>query len=418
MLAMAAWSCGQEPAPPSPQPSPPRDALAAAPAVGLLDEGNVFNEEEEVLVAAELEDFRHRAGLPAYVVTANYIFGETVDQYGERLVTAWSKGKPVLVLVYERGSAQLNFSATPGALGRTEDMKVIFLSASRAAAMMPANATAAQRLRTALHGLTLSAESWKKTGALPAAPPAPALASPAVPGPAKTEDLPAAPVDFVIDDADVLDLAEEAALKTGLIKFHSQHGMDIYVATCTFLPDTSAQLWAERLVREWLKERPGAVLVMNRGTLLVKDGGTSPNEQSLGIAGSTLNEQLLTSATLFKAMEEAKQKARTLEAAPLGSPSNGLRGAVDHLMQVFSARAVSAESRADASGQRRVITSLAAALVIGMALLFFFHRVQERLERRVSEQWIFPEVTVGRRLGAPQGGGQVAGISFGKKSGL
>ena len=406
MLALAAWSCGQETAPAPPQRLPPRDALAAAPAGGLLDEGNVFNAEEEVLVAAELEDFRHRAGLPAYIVTANYIFGETVEQYGERLVTEWSKGKPGLVLLYERGSAQLNFSATPGALGRTEDMKVLFLSASRAAATMPGDSTAAQRLRTALHGLTLSAETWKMTGALPGAPPE--LANPTVPVSAKTESLPAAPVDFVVDDADAFDLAAEAGFKTELINFHSKNGMDIYVATYTFLPDSSAQLWAERLAREWLKDRTGAVLVMNRGA------GT--NEQSLGIAGTVLNEQLLTSAALFKAMEEAKQRARTLEAAPQGSQAKGLRGAADHLMQAFTARAGSTDSRAGASGQRGVITSLAAALVIGTALLFLFHRVQERLERRVSQQWIFPDVTVGCRLGAPQGGGQVAGVFYGKKA--
>lgn len=403
MLALAAWSCGQGTDPPA-APGVP----AEAPAGGLLDDGNVFNAEEEVLVSADLEDFRHRVGLPAFVVTANYIFGETVDQYGEILVMAWSKGKPALVLLYERGSNRLNFSATPGAFGRAEDMKTLFLSASRSAAMMPDDASAAQRLRTALHSLTLSAETWRKTGALPAAPPAPEPANnPSVPVPAKTESLPAAPVDFVIDDADALDITEEAALKTDLIKFHSKHGIDIYVATWTFLPDTSAQSRAGELAREWLQDRPGAVLVMNRGT--------GANEQSLGIAGSAFNEQLLTSAALFTAMEEAKQKARGMENGPQGSPAKGIRGAADHLMQIFAARAGAASAPGEASSMGRVITGLAAALVIGSALLFLFHRVQERLERGAGEQWFFPDVAVGRRLGASQGGGEVAGIRFEKE---
>ena len=264
MLVLAAWSHGQESAKPGPLSA--SDLLPEAPPAGLLDEGNVFNAEERVLVAAELEDFRHRVGLPAFVVTANYIFGNTVDKYGERLVTAWSKGKPGVVLLYERGSGQLNYSATPGALGRMEDMKALFLSASRASALMPDDATAAQHLRAALHGLTLSAETWKKTGTLPASASTPPAVASSAPGPSKTETLPAAPADFVMDDADAFNEASESALKTELITFHSKSHADIYVVTCTTLPDTSAELWAERLAREWLRGRHGAVLVMNRGT--------------------------------------------------------------------------------------------------------------------------------------------------------
>ena len=285
MLVLAAWSCGQETAAPG---LTAGEALRDAPASGLLDEGNVFNAEESVLVAAELEDFRHRVGLPAFVVTANYISGNTVDVYAERLVTAWSKGRPAVVLLYERGSGKLNYSATPGALGRMEDMKALFLSASRASGQMPGDATAAQRLRAALHGLTLSAETWRKTGTLPASGSAPPPAAPTPPVPPTAETRPAAPVDLVMDDAEDFGITTEAALRTEPV-------------------------------------------------------------------------------------------------------------------------------RGSASGTFQIITGLAATLVLGSALLFLFHRLQERLERRSSEQFHFPDVTVGCRLGAPQGGGQVAGISFRNK---
>jgi hypothetical protein len=38
------------------------------------------------------------------------------------------------------------------------------------------------------------------------------------------------------------------------------------------------------------------------------------------------------------------------------------------------------------------------------------------MESRSNEQFFFPAVTVDRRLGSPQGGGQVAGISFDEDS--
>ena len=91
MLVLAVWSCGQETAPAQPV----RETLPEAPADGLLDEGNIFNAEERVLMVAELEVFRRRTDLPARVVTVNYVFGETVGQYGERLVTAWSGNKEI-----------------------------------------------------------------------------------------------------------------------------------------------------------------------------------------------------------------------------------------------------------------------------------------------------------------------------------
>ena len=95
--------------------------------------------------------------------------------------------------------------------------------------------------------------------------------------------------------------------------------------------------------------------------------------------------------------------------------AKGVREAAHHLMEVFAAPGDSVSANPGISRVLRIITGLAAALVFGSALLFLFHRLQERLERRSSEQFHFPDVTVGCRLGARQGGGQVAGISFGKK---
>ena len=402
---------GQE-AKPKPEDSPQnlsaRDAVPPKPASGLLDEGNVFTGEDLVLASADREDFQHRVQLPLFVVTANYIFGESVDQYGQRLLREWLKDQPGVVLLYERGSRQLNFSATPGALGSNDDLQALFLSGSRAGAMMPEESTAAQRLRAVIQALATSGETFRKTGKIagpekPADPPAP----PEKPGP---EAQPAPPVDFMIDDADAFDLEAEAALKTELVKFHSRHDMDIYVLTYSILPHASAQLHAEAMAAAWLKDRLGVVIVYNRGTAV--------EEEPLGIAGSHRNEEALTPVVLFTATAAAREKAKSIQSDPQGSLAAALRAATDILLNTFATRGAAARTGntlAPGQGQRNTFTGMAAALVIGTLLLYLFHRLQERLENRANEQFFFPDVTVDRRLGSPQGGGQVSGITFQEK---
>ncbi len=257
------------------------EALPPLPVSGLLDEANVFGPAESEQLTADLEDFRKRIGIPLYVVTANYIFGGTLEEFGERMATESLQGRSGIVMLYERGSGQLNYSATPGALGRSEDMKQLFLFGSRAAASLPVTESTAGRLRAAVHALTTAAEEWKAGGVLPDpdAPPPPPLPSPA--------------------------------------------------------PES---------------ESPPA---------------TAP-------AAATPPSALA-----------------TRPAPPLPPPAGGL--------------------------QRHIFAAVAAALLVGSALLFGFHRWQERIESRVNAQYYFPDVRVGQRLGAPQGGGVVAAISFREK---
>ncbi|HEX2749150.1 MAG TPA: TPM domain-containing protein, partial [Verrucomicrobiales bacterium] len=65
--------------------------IPAAPLTGLLDNGNIFNGDDRGLVEAAIKDFETRTGLPVYVATENYLTGEKVDEYGERLTAAWLK---------------------------------------------------------------------------------------------------------------------------------------------------------------------------------------------------------------------------------------------------------------------------------------------------------------------------------------
>jgi hypothetical protein len=379
-----------------------RMPIPAAPLTGLLDNGNIFNGDDRGLVEAAIKDFETRTGLPVYVATENYLTGEKVDEYGERLTAAWLKGKPGLVLLYERAEGKLNYSASPGSLGKDADPRALFLHGSRASATMPKDASDALCLRAAIEAMTAAGEVWKKTGIVPAAESTPP------PVPLKPDSANKPPVDFVIDQAEVFDLDEEVSLKTTLVKFNGSNDMDIYVLTYPAL-QLNAQEHAENLARTWLADRFGAVVVYDAGT---------QGPASVGIANSDRNESLIPPAVLMKAAATARERAR--ETAPPGSPAKALRSAVDILLEVFLTHAVPVReetAHATSPNQWRVLSAVATILVFGCALLFIFHRFQERVESRANEQLFFPDVTVDRRLGSPQGGGLVAGISFAKDPG-
>lgn len=384
-----------------------RDPLPELPVSGLLDEGSVFRDADSAMAAADIEDFRKRVGLPLFVVTANYIFGDTVENYGERLVREKLQGRSGVIMLYERGSGQLQYSASPGALGKVEDMRALFLISSKAAAFLPDEATAAQRLRAAVQALTTAAEHWKTKGELP---PAPASPAPLPADPPKKEELPDAPLDYLLDLADAFEPNTEAAFKAELQKFHAEHDMDVYVVTNIYLSQGTAQTMAEKLAQKWLLDRYGAVLVMNRGT--------GPKENALGIALSPDNEKVVPGSALMQAVTDAQAKSEEVLHQPDGSRAAGVRAAALVLMETFATHgdaARAANRQVTSSGQWTVMTGMAAALLLGALALFGFHQVQERLERRSNEQFRFPDVTVGRRLGAVQGGGNVAGVSFGRK---
>src|SRR5436190_19306908 len=173
-----------------------------APAAGLLDNGNVFNGEDRGLIEAAVKAFGETAGMPLFIVTENYLVGETVDEYGERLASAWLKGKPGVVMIYERASGRLNYNASPGSLGKDGDPRTLFMNGSKAAAGMPDETSAAGRMVAAVKAMTLAGEVWKKTGKVP--PPPQDAPPPPPPAPApKTDKSGAPPVDFVIDDAEI-----------------------------------------------------------------------------------------------------------------------------------------------------------------------------------------------------------------------
>ena len=146
--------------------------------------------------------------------------------------------------------------------------------------------------------------------------------------------------------------------------------------------------------------------------------GTGTGESPLGIALGPRVAQSVSGSLLVQAIADARAQSDAVVNSKDGSRPAGLVAAARVLMTALAKSDDAARSQRQSvtsSGQWSVMTGVAAALLVGALLLFAFHQLQEKLERRSNEQFRFPDVRVGRRLGAVQGGGVVAGITLSRK---
>jgi TPM domain len=395
---------GPPPLPPAEKKEKPLE-FPARPAGGLLDAGNVFTPEERIQVEADLEDFHARTGLTLHLVTQLYVHADSPDAWSRGLLRAWTQDGPALLVVYERGANGLHFQGSRGLMPREEDMRQLFRAGDRAAKSLPRESSAGERLRALLRSMTLAGEQWRQTGSLPDAgeppPPAPPAAPAADSGP---------PAGGVLDGGNVIPDAEQAALEQELRTFRQKWDFDIIVVTATWLPDATSEQWAARLAREWLPQRHGLIIAYNRGTT-----GSSA-DQPLAVAVSRTGEEFLGLIPAHRLRTLAPEVLRAEEAR---ERTAGLPAAIRFVQEQVSSRAAElgkvAMQSTGRSGRSPVFMALAGALVLGSALMYLFHRLQERLERRSGTKFHFPQVKVAIRLGAPHGGGVVAGGRCGKK---
>jgi TPM domain len=93
------------------EPTGRMDVIVPAPPNHVLDEALIFSRDQEnalgnLLVKASRED-----GADVYLATFTFIDGETIERRAERLKEAWSRGDFGLVLVHDRSTGNLTFSA-------------------------------------------------------------------------------------------------------------------------------------------------------------------------------------------------------------------------------------------------------------------------------------------------------------------
>ncbi len=421
LLSAAAWSlsCGAAPAQTAPSPAPAVPAATAPPAVAapvadspalpplperpashILDESGMLPEETRQSLSARLLSCQTRTGLGVYLAIHTYLLDETADLRARRAHSAWLAEKDAgIVVIHDRSTGRLNFAGSDDKrLPDADGLLALYRVADAASKNLPPEATAPQRIVATLTSLADGLESWQKNGRLPQRP-SPAASPPresTTPGPLHTQAPWTLPDTFLLDEARVFPDSAAASLRARLDAWHRETGLRLYVVTVTYPPPGLPLPLAEKLALQWLPDSLGGILIFDRS-----------RPETLTFGGTPQVGNWLSPVQLKSLHERALGSA--LAASDL--PAARLTAAVDTLTAGYTSEGLPLlqESRRWLpQAQRHLLPYLMLGLAAGTGLLYLFKRWQERAERRRRTVFLFPEVFVPERLGAPHGGGVTA----------
>ena len=208
--------------------------------------------------------------------------------------------------------------------------------------------------------------------------------------------LPAAPIDFVLDEARGIPDKSKAALSDELRRFREATGCSLYVVSTTFLSGKTVRDHATALSDIWLPSGQGIVLAYDRAT------------DSHAIAPTQAMWKTYPTPALVEAFREAgtmlQEKGVPLEKR-LTDGSNLLMKRIN-----------------EAEQQRRLHNQLLPGLDLWAALVFFvllvvgtaicgliIAHLRER-DAANAIRYFFPQAHVAMRFGAPYGGGVIAEV--------
>ena len=263
--------------------SAPRAPAAGAettpvPGLGIDDEGTLFSPEESASLVAGIAAFQKQTGIKFWLVTRTYIFGETAESLRQRLVNTWAGESSGIVVLYDRSTNNLGYSAT-APTGPEETLRTLFRGGDRSQQILPAGTPIAVRLRTAVETLLRTVTDWKQSGALPAISDAGAVPSTHGPAPPnRTDELPGPPATRIMDEASILTDEVEKSLGDEIDALFKITGVSVFIMTRSYLDKGTADEFSRRLAAKWLGEELGAVLVYDRSAT---DG---QSEKGLGIS--------------------------------------------------------------------------------------------------------------------------------------
>jgi|GEM_PF-6847751 len=343
-----------------------------------------------------------RTGIGLFLAIHTYLLEENTDQRASRTHLAWVEGQGVgIVVVHDRSTGRLSFAGSDDKrLPAADDLVALYRLADSAARQLPPEATSIERITATLTTLADSLESWQKNGRLPTPPPETVKAAPpardaAAPPPLSTTFK--RPDTFLLDEAGVFsDAAAASAFRARLDTLKKQHGLSLYVVTVTYPPGGLNVSLAEKLAFEWLTDGEGGVIVFDR---------SRPDTLSFG---GTPHPQRWLSAVQLKSIHDTALAAGLKAGA---APRERLEGAVASLTDSYIREGLPILREAGhllPSTARRIVPLMLLVAVLCAGLLYCFQRWQERSDRRNKTVFLFPEVFVPERLGAPHGGGTAA----------
>ncbi len=223
------------------------------------------------------------------------------------------------------------------------------------------------------------------------------FASEATPISGPLKDFSSAPPDSILDDARIFDDAGRADMVSVLRAAKKEHGYEFYIAAFTYVAGETVEERAVRLRDAWVRTPRGIVIVYERGS------------QKMTMCSHEAYYDFLAKPELAEVFEAAYTAAAIYE-----DPAKRLYHATDAL--VFHLAETLRPLEQDRQLFNEGMLKLLGAFFITIALLgligFGMFRLQRWSDRRRSIQFRFPEVVVGKRLGAAFGGGVMAEMSF------
>lgn len=224
------------------------------------------------------------------------------------------------------------------------------------------------------------------------------------PSPAVYEEMPPAPSDGILDNAEIFNPEQRKQLAAKIGKFLKAEDFNVYVATYTFVYGEEARQRAWRLGRKWLEGKQGAVVVFDKG-----GGGTSP---AIGLIWQQDDQRSLQNRTIQGILEAASAAANKGTAE---KPTVQVNAAVDEIIAGFARvrPILEAGHRLARNRQYMILGGVLGAMFLSLGVLMLMRRVQTRSARRNSESYLFPHVEIAPRYDAPFGGGVVVQMHYG-----
>lgn len=211
--------------------------------------------------------------------------------------------------------------------------------------------------------------------------------------------LPPAPADGIRDDARVLASENREALAKDIRAFTAETGILVFLDTNTYLAsNTNPGERSRGLMQSWCGDQPGVVICIDRASKPMHAIQFSPAlwERSSELEVMPLLQNVSELMGRTQITSESLDQAMHLLMRRLASQTqlSRLRSRIfDHSGKLLAA----------AFGGCLLLGGLGAVLVT---------RWLRRYETQQAVQHFFPDVEVGQRFGAPNGGGVVVEISY------
>lgn len=224
----------------------------------------------------------------------------------------------------------------------------------------------------------------------------------------EVKELPPAPPTFVHDGAGLFDRYPERlqTITTRLQEFQAQQNLPFYIAVYGGIIDSYILRRGRLLHDKWVGPgQDGIVLIYDIDTndyeVVLPSSGQADSEQEDEFLSRLVDYKMIPIlADLKVALAGEKDRVEFVDRSSL------------HLTERMGVLLTeTTEEKNSRSTTYLLVGMLGGALLLG-AIVFVFYRRFRRVEKKAREQFYFPDIRVGTRLGAPFGGGRSSVVTY------